>query len=278
MNDTALVLGGGGVAGIGWMTGLLLGLDLRPADRIVGTSAGATVAAQITSGIGLPALFERQVDPALQGMELVPHPHLFALMMQALPVLVALGDPEERTRRIGHLALEASTVSEAERRGVIEGRLPRHDWPDVPLTLVAVDTATGETTRFERGSGVLLVDAVAASCAVPGIWPPMTIDGRRYMDGGIRSSDNADLALGCGRVLVVSPLGTQGPSLGRGVADQVAELEQGGASVRLIEPDTASRAAMGHNPLAPETRAPAAQAGLAQGRGLADGMRAFWEA
>jgi NTE family protein len=70
----ALVLGGGGVAGIAWMTGLLAGLadagqDVTGADLLVGTSAGAAVAAQVGSGLSLDALFARQTDPALQARE-----------------------------------------------------------------------------------------------------------------------------------------------------------------------------------------------------------------
>jgi NTE family protein len=120
---------------------------------------------------------------------------------------------------------------------------------------------------FDRASGVSLVDAVAASCAVPGIWPPVTIDGRRYMDGGVRSTDNADLAAGAARIVVVSPFGmnSQVPSP-MPLPEVVGRLRDSGAEVRVLQPDEASAAAMGANPLDPATRVPAAEAGLAQGR------------
>lgn len=282
MQDRALVLGGGGVAGIGWMTGLLLGLEqsgvaLRSAGRIIGTSAGAAMAAQLAGPLDLPALFERQIDPAKQVHELTPHPDLLQLLWRAAPVLFALSDPAERTRRIGQMALEVATVPEAERRAVIAARLPGHDWPETALTLVAIDVESGDPALFNRSSGVPLVDAVAASCAVPGIWPPVTIGGRRYMDGGIRSSDNADLAAGSARIVVISPLGTQAAlTIGTGLAAQVGQLEGAGAAVRLVEPDDAARAAIGANPLAPETRGPAAEAGLVQGQRLAATLAGFW--
>lgn len=275
MSGRFLVLGGGGVAGIAWMTGLLLGLEqggviLRDADQIIGTSAGATVAAQLRSRVGLDGLFAAQVDPALQVHELTPAPHLLALLGRAFAVLPALGDPVERTRRIGRLARDSETVDEPTRRAVIAARLPEHEWPDQPLTVVAVDTETGDAMCINRQSGIGLVDAVAASCAVPGLWPPVTLAGRRYMDGGIRSSDNADLAIGAERIVIVSPLGRSGPSMpGTSLHDQIATLEASGAVVTLIEPDGPSRDAIGMNPLAPDTRTPAAQAGLAQGRALA---------
>jgi NTE family protein len=268
----ALVLGGGGVAGIAWMTGLLAGLaeagsDISGADRVIGTSAGATVAAQLGSGLSLGELFARQVDPALQSRELtaVIDWERFAADLQ--PYLDGAGSQEDALRGFGRFALDADTVQEDERRAVIESRLPSRDWPLTPTSLIAVDCTSGELAAFEASSGVSLVDAVAASCAVPGIWPPVTIAGRRYMDGGVRSSDNADLAAGAERIIVISPLGMDSPLPSPlPLRDALAALKDGGASVTVISPDEASVAAIGTNPLDPATRVPAATAGRAQGR------------
>jgi NTE family protein len=102
---------------------------------------------------------------------------------------------------------------------------------------------------------------------VPGIWPPVTIEGRRYMDGGVRSADNADLAEGFARVVVISPLGLDSPlPTFMPLREVLASLKDGGAAVTLISPDEASAAAIGANALDPETRVPAATAGRAQGR------------
>ena len=90
---------------------------------------------------------------------------------------------------------------------MIAQRLPSHDWPDRDLRISAIDTATGELVTFDRSSGVGLVDAVAASCAVPGVWPPVTIGDRRYMDGGVGSSVNMALADDCDVVVVLVPSG-----------------------------------------------------------------------
>jgi len=279
----ALVLGGGGVAGVAWMIGLLFGLkeagvDLRTeADILIGTSAGATVAAQIASSTTLEELFSRQVEVEKQVKEIAPDPRGFELLVSAMPGLFKLADPVERTRKLGTLALTTITVAESVRRRVIAARLPSHEWPDRALKVVAVDIVTGEPMIFERGSGVGLVDAVAASCAVPGIWPPVSIGGRRYMDGGIRSSDNADLAAGCGMIFLLSPMGTSGMTHpgSHSLAHQIASLDQGGACVKLIEPDDAARQAIGLNPLSPDTRGPAAHAGRDQGRRVAAGLAAF---
>jgi NTE family protein len=183
------------------------------------------------------------------------------------PYTEGAGTQDELLRGFGRFALEADTVREDERRAVIESRLPSRDWPLTPTRLIAVDCTSGELAAFEASSGVSLVDAVMASCAVPGIWPPATIAGRRYMDGGVRSGDNADLAAGAERVIVISPLGMDSPLPSpMPLREVLAALKDGGASVTVISPDEASVAAIGTNALDPATRLPAATAGRAQGR------------
>jgi NTE family protein len=267
----ALVLGGGGLAGIAWETGVLhalteRGLDVGSASRIVGTSAGATVAAQLGSGTPIAELFDRQVDPAKHTRELTPEGITVAELMELWATLATeaaeSGDMTQLPLRIGEMALNAKTISESVRREVIEGRLPDPSWPaDGRVTLTAVDVYTGELRLFDRDSGVPLVDAVAASCAVPGVWPPVTIGDHRYMDGGIRSATNVDLAEGFGQVLLIAPM-----------VDPMAEQQllalQSHAQVQVITPDAASVGAFGANPLDPEVRSPCAKAGYAQGQGV----------
>jgi len=282
MNDRALVLGGGGVAGIAWITGLLFGLseegvDLRSAELILGTSAGSAVAAQLGCSLSLEELYRRQVDPALQASEITPDPRLLEQLLEAFPSVATPCDRAELTRKVGHWALQAATVTEGERRSVIANRLPAHNWPDRLLRVTAVDTESGEIRIFDRYSGTNLIDAVAASCAVPGIWPPVTIDGRRYMDGGVRSSDNADLAKGYARVVVVSPNGLRADEIvAFPLQEQIAILENAGAQTYLIEPDQPSRSAIGLNPLLPATRKPSAEAGRRQAKLIANDMKHFW--
>jgi NTE family protein len=270
---STLVLGGGGVAGIAWITGLLAGLAdageevTSGVDLVIGTSAGATVAAQLGSGLSLDELFARQVDPALAARELMVELDLAKFGADLQPYVSGATSPGDMLRRFGRFALDAKTVPEAERRAVIESRLPSAAWPATPTKLIAIDCGSGEMTAFDADSGVSLIDAVGASAAVPGIWPPVTIDGRRYMDGGVRSSDNADLAAGAERIVVISPLGmnTELPTW-LPLRDVVAGLSADGASVTVVSPDPASVAAIGANPLDPATRVPAATAGRAQGR------------
>ena len=217
----ALVLAGGGLAGIAWETGILCGIAdesptaarlLLDSDVLVGTSAGSAVAAQISSGHPLEELFARQV--AETSAEIDPGVDIeaiTALFLTALGDSNTLGDKKlQQMQRIGAVALTTETVPEPVRRDVIAQRLPSHDWPDRELRLTAIDTATGELVVFDRDSGVGLVDAVAASCAVPGAWPPVTIAGRRYMDGGVGSSVNLGVARDCDAAVILVPAGSDG--------------------------------------------------------------------
>ena len=278
----ALVLGGGGVAGVAWELGILMGLhdngvEVREADIIIGTSAGSVVGAQIASGTDLDRLFAAQFTPVAQSKERSVAFDTTQMMEIFAQAIAASGmNPKAIRARIGAYALSAPTISEAERRTTIEARLPDHTWSSRHLVIVAVDTATGEERIIDRASGVSLVDAVAASCAVPGIWPPVTIAGKRYMDGGMRSATNADLATGYERVLILNPLGENANFFGVGPASEVTVLKQQQSQVLVIAPDASSTTAIGANPLDPATREPSARAGRAQGRELAASVVGFW--
>jgi NTE family protein len=278
----ALILAGGGVAGIAWELGVLRGLqDADPAlaDRVlaaelvVGTSAGSAVAAQITSGVPLSDLYDRQLSA--ESAEIEVELNMEELLARFTAATADLISQDEAMRAIGALALDTETVAEPVRQAAIAARLPVPDWPDRPVLLPAIDALTGELVVFSRDSGVALVDAVAASCAVPGIWPPVTINGRRYIDGGIRSATNADLAAGYDRTLIITPALPDQPAPFDQLGGEVERLKPGLAQV--IHADAASVAAFGTNPLSPATRPPAAQAGRAIGRAHAAAVTALWE-
>ncbi|RLP98207.1 patatin-like phospholipase family protein [Micromonospora sp. CV4] len=278
MQERALVLGGGGVTGVAWELGLLAGLAVRgvpvaDADLVVGTSAGSVVGAQVCSGVPLEQLYEAQLAP--------PSGELAArLGVAVLARMVWAGartrDPVRARARIGAMALAARTPSEASRRAVIEARLPTARWPERRLLVTAVDASSGEFVVFDGGdSAVSLVDAVGASCAVPGVWPPVTIGARRFVDGGMRSAVNADLAAGARRVLVIAPTsGAFGPM--PRLAAQVAGLRAAGSRVAVVTPDAAARKAIGRNVLDPARRAGSARAGRAQAAVVADEVAALW--
>jgi NTE family protein len=246
--------------------------ESRDSDVLVGTSAGSTVAAQLSSGLGLEALFDRQA--AASSTELTSN---VAIEEIAELFLTAMMQPNttkaEKLQKIGAVALSTATVSEQMRREVIEQRLPSHDWPDRVLRISAIDTATGELVSFDRSSGVGLVDAVAASCAVPGVWPPVTIGDRRYMDGGVASTVNLALADDCDVIVALLPQGRSTPSpFGGGAVDEVDDL--GGSGFGVFADDE-SLDAFGANPLDPACREPSALAGRAQGRRVAAEVTEF---
>ncbi len=273
----ALVLGSGGVTGVAWELGLLAGLaaqglDLGGADLVIGTSAGALVGAQLTSGTGLDELYRAQITP--DGVDVT------ATMSRGLVLRYALalslpGTPTRTRIRLGKLALASPALPEAERSAVIGAWLPGHEWPARRLLITAVDADSGKFTSFDSASGAGLVEAVSASCAVPGVWPPVRINGRRWMDGGMRSAANADLAADCGQIVVLAPI-WQGFGAMTGATRQCRRLARSGRSVALVIPSPDALAAIGPNMLDAAHRAPAARAGYAQAEAAAAGVAAVW--
>jgi NTE family protein len=290
----ALVLGGGGSAGNAWLIGVIAGLldgglDVTDADLIIGTSAGSTAAAQITSasparllaGI-LSAAPRQRTGPAGSGGGRVPAGPAADHMRRTSEIISAAEDPADMRRRLGAAALETEAApdgsGQARWRATVAARLPSQRWPQRTVLIVAVDARTGEPVVFDRHSGVDLADAIAASCASS--FPAYGIGDSRYIDGGYRrSSENADLAAGYGRVLVLSPLGgrTRAPlEWGMHLAAQVDELRARGSRVETVLPDSDSRNAFGSNLMDLSTRPPAARAGYNQGRALAGQLTEFW--
>ena len=278
MADKALVLGGGGLTGIAWETGILAGLaehgvDLTDADLVVGTSAGSVVGVDVRAGKPLAELFEAQSAP-MAATEIYAKMGRSVMLRYAMAVTFTR-KPLVAGRRIGKLALRSKTETEAERRRIFETRMSALEWPVGDLKITAVETLSGEFIVFDANSGVSLIDAVGASCAVPGIWPPVTIMGKRYMDGGMRSATNADLAAGYERVVIIAPL-HQGFGPIASVASQVGQLERQGSHVLVIKPDDAALEAIGKNVLDPGHRPAAAAAGYAQAAAEVAAVAAIW--
>lgn len=301
----AFVLSGGGRSGSAWETGLLKGLldggvNLTTADLIVGTSAGAVVGAQIASGYDLSKLYERHIEPP-QLSTAEPKVDLHQYQVAVGKVLAdgggrtLSGFTQEARAKIGALdflyessipksfsspsglgpgalALTAQVESEESRLAQFEAALPTKNWPERKLLITAVDAADGAFVVWNKDSGVPLVKAVAASCAVPMIRSAVTINGRRYLDGGLRSAVNADLAAGYDLVVAVVVSGQTPEALGK-PGSEIAGLREAGSYVELILPDKPSRDQIFPNLFDPARRAPCAQAGLAQGLALAPALK-----
>ncbi|MCX5055590.1 MULTISPECIES: patatin-like phospholipase family protein [unclassified Streptomyces] len=276
-SGTALVLGGGGPVGGAWLTGVLAGLadagvDLGRADVVIGTSGGAIFGSRLACGQAPRELYERQ----LTGDDLVD---LNVTTAQALRFLwAALGsrDPERSVRRLGRAALAARTAPASETYDAVRELLRgATDWPAPALRIAAVDAVTGEVAAFDADAKVGLVDAVAASCAVPLVWPPVALDGRRWIDGGSRSTANLQLARGYRRVLAVAPIPSAvGPH--PSAQQQAAALTAEGAAVSLLRPDRTARRAMGRDLTATARVPAAARAGFAQATAAAAEVAEVW--
>jgi len=281
----ALVLGGGGSTGNAWLIGVLAGLadaglDVTDADRVVGTSAGSTAAAQIAGATAaelyaavLGAPLPRRPRPAGTAAANPAQNHL----ERTGRIIAAATDAGDMRRRMGAAALDlAADYDGSERwRATVAARLPRQEWPEHELLITAVDAETGEPVVFDRTCGADLVDAVAASCSSGSAY---RIGDRSYIDGGYRRNENADLAGGYGRVLVLSPFGgrTRMPlEWGMQLAAQVDELRAGGSLVETIFPDSDAEHMFGANAMDLSLRPAAAKAGYSQGKVEAGKLEKF---
>lgn len=300
--NVALVLGGGGAAGNAWQIGIIAGLaeagiDMtEAADLVIGTSSGATAAAHVRSGIPpaklLASILSESGQPVGQNRRLSPSLPMGTLFERMRAIGAAATSAADLQRAMGAFGLESDpalgpTAGE-QRRAVVAARLPHPEWPDRPMIVVAVNAHTGELATFDRDSGVDLVDAVTAGTALPGLVPTHNINGTHYINGGVRSAENADLAAGYANVVVLAPFGRRSKTPppgqfeglrrfpGADLEGQVEGIRKQGSRVEVITPDADSQAAMGANQMDPATRIPAARAGFAQGRALAEQLTEFW--
>jgi NTE family protein len=291
--NVALVLGGGGAAGNAWEIGIIAGLaeaglDMtEAADLVIGTSSGATAAAQVRSGIPPAELFSSvlsaSIQPSGQNRRRPPALPMATVFERMRVISDAATSAADLQRAMGAFGLECDSIlgaSARQHRAVVAARLPRHEWPARPIVVVAIDAHTGELATLDCDSGVDLVDAVNAATALPGSSPTVSIKGNRYINGGVRSPDNADLASGYANVVVLSPFGGRSetlpegqfeglrrrPEWGMDLEGQVEALRKQGSHVVVVTPDADSRAAMGTNQMDPATRIPSARAGFVQGR------------
>jgi NTE family protein len=212
-----LVMGGGGVVGIAWEIGVIEALaqegalDPGTARAIVGTSAGSVVGTQLAAGQAIDDLVAAQLAPpaAVGGGAAAPD------MTAVMKIFGGFAVAEEMTTELalttGRLAMEAPTGSEDAWVGSFERLLGGIDaWPtDTDLRVVAMSCTKGERRVWTKADGVPVARAVASSCAVPGMFPTVSIDGDRYTDGGAWSPSNADLLAddGFDQVLFIGPIG-----------------------------------------------------------------------
>ena len=295
-----LVLGGGGILGEAWMSAVLAGLadaagfDARGCDGYVGTSAGSIVAAALVAGTDpgsrLGELPEQPPVPAsapARGLGLVGRA-LEAGISAGSGVAAPLAVAGLRWSEPGGALLRRAVLARAPAGGRsldrLGGEIDRSGagW-DGRLSISAVQVETGRRVMFGTAGApsVSVSDAVRASCAIPGVFRPLVLDGRSYVDGGVWSPTNLDRApAGRGtRVLCLNPTGSMRPSrarpfgaigmISRSVAAvEALALERLGAKVSIVAPDPGSLAAMGSNLMDAGPRARVIAAGRSQGQHL----------
>ena len=246
----ALVLGAGGPVGRAWQSGLIAGLiereiDLGDASLIIGTSAGAIVGAQLALGSKFVA--PSKLDLAVQAPPASSSSDLSQLLA-AIARAVRSSEPEIERAKIGAFAIEAQTASEEDSIArPAFAQIRGHPWP-LRFRATALNAHTGKLQVWDASSGATLERAVASSAAIPGVWPAITIKGERYIDGGIRSMLNADLATGCDTVIVVSCFalevvgGIKNPDMAAINAALIAELgalRNAASTLAVIAPNEA---------------------------------------
>ena len=277
---TALVLGGGGVTGIAWEIGVLHGLRAgggtlaRALDApalVVGTSAGSVVGTIVAAAADAgpdwdlaPALAAQHAPSTTE----IPRDIDLTALFERMSSVVAT-DPLEARRQVGEFALAVDRDVADDRRAAIAARLPVRDWPATTLRVTAVDARSGALTVFDAHSGVGLDEAVAASCAVPGVWPTVPIGDAEYMDGGMASLCHATLAAGHDRVVVLVPFPAEGSVGSRSLDDELADLRGTGAEIVVIGPDAEYLAGPGRAALDPAGRSASAELGERLGRSVA---------
>jgi NTE family protein len=283
----ALILTGGGLAASAWETGLITGmadagLDVRNADLFVGTSSGSRVALHLASGAAHEDEYQRRLQPGAPSSERPPVVDWVGILDGVARAKEAGGSRTEIMRRIGSLAVAAASGRNgSSRREIVAAQLPMVTWPEKRVLIVTVNAETGQRRAFDSDSGIDLVDAVIASTAFFG-WPPTLFQGEHYIDGGFYSSDNADLATGFDRVMVLAlktPPNVPYKKL-VSLAEGVKTLQDSGVLVEVIQPDenTSAALAAAGGVMNPGISAPAARAGRVQGRSLVnERILSFWQ-
>lgn len=271
----ALVLGGGGATGVAWMCGLIArlrehGIDLQEADTVIGTSAGSIVGSYLCLDAPDVVINRITTGEPLRNLGRIGGSEFLTLVRGAL-------HPNRATGRtlVGAIATKARTVTEEEFVDIIAGDLADAEWPEKRLLITAVDVADGTSVVFTRDSGVPLALAMAASSSVPGLFPPVSINGHHYMDGGTRSAANVDLARGHDRILVLAPIPA---SFSRSAAPaaQARRLRNRSRTLTII-PDHATQRAIGLKFLDMRRTQPALDAGRAQADRIVDRVARVWQ-
>jgi NTE family protein len=267
INEKALVLGGGGITGIAWESGVLAGLIdsgilVNHADKILGSSAGSYVGSILANGQNMKTYYEQLANNRDNADNAQLDPSLFELWREAF----VQGKTDEQVigKYLGDIINKSpSTVSFEERERSVRKRIGNVDWTP-QLEITAINAKTGTLESFNETSDISLIEAVMASGAVPGIWPHVDMLGASWIDGGMISSTNARLMANYKDIIILAPL-DQKQGLVPSVYEDVETLKTN-SNVTLITPDQDSRNIIGTNIYSSQHIKEIGDAGYQQGK------------
>ncbi len=285
------------MVGMAWQTGVVAGLaqsgvNLHDADMILGTAAGASLAWRLAAGQSAADLaaaidHEAYLPPASNPTSRTTPPSgIPDLLWRQFKAEMAGEDTIALRRQIGALAMPGTAEDEASFLEKTDQFIPigrDQPWP-AAFSCSAIDAETGELVVWQAASTIALSQGVASSCSVPISNPPVTIGGRRFISGAMRSVSNVDLATGYDNVLVIAMRSPPGDArmaerMQQSLDFEVSRLRKDGTTVDVIQPDEASMAAIGHelaDVLDLRRRPAACKAGIDQGKSLAGSIKPGW--
>lgn len=267
----AVVLGGGGTTGIAWEIGILTGLSesnisLSHADKIIGTSAGSFVGVALASGYSIENLFQKY--QTLSGFEIDIKISKRLYLSYILAYLRSLQNKSKLSCLLGKISQKnPEPIPRVKRMSVIKSRLVTQQWPK-NLVLTTIDADSGELVLLDASSNWDLIDAVAASAAVPGLWPIVRKQGKIWLDGGMYSTSNALLAQNYSKIVIIAPMPKK-----MGFFPSIYEdlsILQKHSNVILITPNAQSRKTIGSNPFDLKRCPKIVEAGKQQGIHIAN--------
>lgn len=280
MFNHAIVLGGGGSLAIGWELGYLSalsedGINIRQADVVIGTSGGAQAATGITSQKSWEEIYNEQIAP--KSDETPPSSNMSDIFSRYKEIQETSDTPKEWIENYSVYALEHNKFDESVHINRLKNRIKMNEWPE-NLMITAINVDKAERVALTTNSNVDIHTAMAASGSLPGVWPTTTINGVKHFDGGCHSMENADLAKGAKKVLILAtnlPVTTPYK-----LKDAIQELEQSGSEVILITPSDevlAKLNELGGNTVDPSIRPDMFELGTIQGHSDANRIKEFWK-
>lgn len=275
-NERALVLGGGGITGIAWESGVLAalienGMKISQIDKIFGTSAGAFVGAVLSNNQDMKSYYHYLNENKDPNEQTKLKKEVYEMWRQAY--IQGGNNQESIGRLLGEMIDQVQPViSMKERKKAIAKRLNDSKWTS-QLVITAINARTGQLETINQQIGMDLIDSVAASEAVPGLWPHVTMTGKDYIDGGMVSSTNACLAKDFKQILIIAPLTQKIGKLPNVFDDEITLSNT--SDVYTITPDEFSKSIIGDNIYDASVIIEVGNAGYEQGKRLVKEIEAL---